>query len=149
MFESRDFSFFHNMFSSILLPSLYFLIFSLECLVKVMGFSNFFYLFYTNGLGTLGLFHDIPLCKSLVSLKGPFVLIAMHSAERPFLWLLLANSTRAWIWVLNLRFSLHSPRHSLWALGLIYRCRHHTFYPLINFGPQPQWWAWHMLTKGN
>ena len=32
--------FFHGMFTSILLPSLYFPIFSLECLVKVLGSSN-------------------------------------------------------------------------------------------------------------
>ena len=48
-------SFFPSIFSSILLPSLCFLIFSLECPVKVLGSSNFFYLFYTDGLGHFGL----------------------------------------------------------------------------------------------
>ena len=28
-------------------------------------------------------------------------------------------------------------------------CRHLILYPFINFGPWPQWWAWHISTKGN
>ena len=28
-------------------------------------------------------------------------------------------------------------------------CKQLILYPLIKFGPRPQWWAWHMLTKGN
>ena len=31
----------------------------------------------------------------------------------------------------------------------INKCRHLILYPLINFGPWTQWWAWHMSTKGN
>ena len=35
------------------------------------------------------------------------------------------------------------------GLELCTSCRHCIFYSIINFGPQPQWWAWHMSTKGN
>ena len=35
------------------------------------------------------------------------------------------------------------------GLELCTSCRHRILYPIINFGPQPQWWAWHMSTKGN
>lgn len=65
------------------------------------------------GWATLGLLHDIPICKGLGSFKGTLALIARHSTAIPFLWLLLANLVGAWIWILNLRFSLHPSTHSL------------------------------------
>ena len=106
--------FFHGMFSSILLPSLYFPIFSLECLVKVLGSSN---PFIQMGQAILDLFHDIPLCKGLGSLMGPLVLIPRHFVARSFLRPLLANSTKTWIQVLNLRLSLHSLRLNFLGFG--------------------------------
>ena len=31
----------------------------------------------------------------------------------------------------------------------VHFCRHLILYPLIIFGPRPQWYAWHMSIKGN
>ena len=77
--------------------------------------------------------------------QGLFADLIGHYLQKPRVRKLFA--TTAWfLWTHRNKTRLNE---STLPSSNINAYRHCILHPLINFGPWPQWWVWHMSTKGN